>query len=53
MHNNKNMEIHVENVTRVEGHGIIDVEIKNGEVTKCLWKIPETARFSKFSKKTT
>ncbi|OWK27413.1 MAG: hypothetical protein US76_04250 [Parcubacteria group bacterium GW2011_GWA2_38_13b] len=45
MHNNKNMEIHVENVTRVEGHGIIDVEIKNGEVTKCLWKIPETARF--------
>ncbi|MEK7627523.1 MAG: Ni/Fe hydrogenase subunit alpha [Patescibacteria group bacterium] len=45
MHNNKDMKIHVENVTRVEGHGIIDIEIKNGEVTKCLWKIPETARY--------
>lgn len=45
MHNNKDMKIYVENVTRVEGHGIIDIEIKNGEVTKCLWKIPETARY--------
>jgi sulfhydrogenase subunit alpha len=40
-----NVEVKVHHVTRVEGHGNIDVIIKNGEIEKCEWSIPEAPRF--------
>ncbi|MCD6364964.1 MAG: Ni/Fe hydrogenase subunit alpha [Planctomycetes bacterium] len=32
-------------VTRVEGHGIIAVEVKDGHVVQCRWDVPEAPRF--------
>ena len=32
-------------MTRVEGHGNINVSIRNGAVEKCEWSIPEAPRF--------
>ncbi|MBF0207835.1 MAG: Ni/Fe hydrogenase subunit alpha [Oligoflexia bacterium] len=42
---NKDMHVHVHHVTRVEGHGNIDVNIKDGKIEKCLWQVPESPRF--------
>ncbi len=39
----KDVEVH--HITRVEGHGNINVSIKNGLVEKCEWNIPEAPRF--------
>ena len=39
----KNVEVH--HITRVEGHGNINVSIRNGLVEKCEWSIPEAPRF--------
>ncbi|MBF0315549.1 MAG: Ni/Fe hydrogenase subunit alpha [Oligoflexia bacterium] len=41
----KDMHIHVHHVTRVEGHGNITVDVKNGKVEKCEWAVPESPRF--------
>jgi coenzyme F420-reducing hydrogenase alpha subunit len=41
----KNIKIDVHHVTRVEGHGNIAVEIKDGLITKCQWQVPEAPRF--------
>jgi coenzyme F420-reducing hydrogenase alpha subunit len=41
----KNFEVEVHHVTRVEGHGNIYVNVKNGTVEKCEWAIPEAPRF--------
>ena len=41
----KNLNIHVEHVTRVEGHGNILVNAKNGKVEKVQWQVPEAPRF--------
>lgn len=37
--------IQVDHVTRVEGHGNIDVRIKDGVVEKCEWQVVEAPRF--------
>ncbi|MCW3994986.1 MAG: Ni/Fe hydrogenase subunit alpha [Candidatus Bathyarchaeota archaeon] len=38
-------EINVHHITRVEGHGNINVVINNGTVERCEWAIPEAPRF--------
>ncbi len=42
---NKNMNIDVHYVTRVEGHGNIHVNVKDGIIEKCEWAVPEAPRF--------
>lgn len=41
----KNIDIHVHHVTRVEGHGNILVNVKDGKIEKCEWQVPEAPRF--------
>ncbi len=43
MNESKDVEVH--HITRVEGHGNINVSIKNGAIDKCEWSIPEAPRF--------
>ncbi|HKZ88150.1 MAG TPA: Ni/Fe hydrogenase subunit alpha [Candidatus Bathyarchaeia archaeon] len=40
-----NVNIEVNHVTRVEGHGNIYVNVKKGIVEKCEWNVPEAPRF--------
>lgn len=42
---NKDVDIKVEYVTRVEGHGNIVVNVKNGNIEKCEFQVVETPRF--------
>jgi len=42
---NKDIDIKVEYVTRVEGHGNIVVNVKNGNIEKCEFHVVETPRF--------
>jgi len=41
----KNVNINVHHLTRVEGHGNIVVDVKEGIVEKCEWQVPEAPRF--------
>jgi sulfhydrogenase subunit alpha len=41
----KNININVHHVTRVEGHGNIVVNAKNGKIEKVQWQVPEAPRF--------
>ncbi|RKY13235.1 MAG: Ni/Fe hydrogenase subunit alpha [Planctomycetota bacterium] len=41
----KDININVHHLTRVEGHGNIVVNIKDGTVEKCQWQVPEAPRF--------
>jgi sulfhydrogenase subunit alpha len=41
----KNVDINVHHITRVEGHGNINVSIRDGVLEKCEWSIPEAPRF--------
>lgn len=41
----KNMNINVEYLTRVEGHGNISVSIKNGSLEACQFQVVESPRF--------
>lgn len=41
----ENINIEVEHVTRVEGHGNIVVDITEGKVDKIQWQVPEAPRF--------
>jgi len=41
----KDININVHHVTRVEGHGNIVVNTRNGKVEKCEWHVPEAPRF--------
>ncbi len=41
----KNISINVHHITRVEGHGDIVVDVKNGEIVKCEWHVVEAPRF--------
>jgi sulfhydrogenase subunit alpha len=45
MSESKNVDVNVHHITRVEGHGNINVSIRNGAVEKCEWSIPEAPRF--------
>jgi len=40
-----NIHIHVHHITRVEGHGNIVVNIRNGTIEQCQWQVPEAPRF--------
>lgn len=40
-----NVKIDVHHITRVEGHGTIVVDVKNGQLKECALEIPETPRF--------
>lgn len=39
------VQIEVEHLARVEGHGNIKIDIKNGELVECTWEVVETPRF--------
>lgn len=41
----KDLNINVKHMTRVEGHGNIVVNAKNGKVERCVWQVPEAPRF--------
>ena len=41
----KNLNLEVHHVTRVEGHGNIYVDVKNGTIDRCEWHVPEAPRF--------
>jgi len=45
MANNTNVQIDVHHITRVEGHGNIKVDIKNGEIKECKLEVVEAPRF--------
>lgn len=40
-----NVKVDIHHLTRVEGHGNIVVDVKNGELTQCELQIVETPRF--------
>jgi len=40
-----NLQLHVEHLTRVEGHGDIVLNVKNGSVEKVSWNVTEAPRF--------
>lgn len=41
----KNVNIDVHHVTRVEGHGNIAVNVTDGTIETCEWRVPEAPRF--------
>jgi len=41
----QDLDIYLHHVTRVEGHGNITVNAKNGKIEKCLWEVVEAPRF--------
>jgi len=41
----KKIEINVHHVTRIEGHGNIVLNAKNGKIEELRWEIPESPRF--------
>jgi len=43
--NEPSFDVNVHHITRVEGHGNINVNVKNGIIEKCEWSIPEAPRF--------
>jgi sulfhydrogenase subunit alpha len=40
----KDVNLHVEHLTRVEGHGDIVLNVRNGKVKKVLWNVTEAPR---------
>ncbi|MFC2036857.1 Ni/Fe hydrogenase subunit alpha [Chloroflexota bacterium] len=40
-----NVNVNVHHLTRVEGHGNIVVDVKNGELVTCEWQVVEAPRF--------
>lgn len=42
---NINLDIALHYITRVEGHGNIVVNVKDGKLEKCQWQVPEAPRF--------
>jgi coenzyme F420-reducing hydrogenase alpha subunit len=41
----KNINVNVDHVTRVEGHGNIVVSVKDGQIEECKWEVVEAPRF--------
>ena len=39
------ININVHHITRVEGHGNVVVNVKDGTIEKCEWQVPEAPRF--------
>ncbi len=42
---NTPININVEHIARVEGHGDIRIQIEDGELVQCDWQVVETPRF--------
>lgn len=42
---NNSFNINVHHITRVEGHGSISVDVKNGEIKDIKWEVVEAPRF--------
>lgn len=42
---NVNLDINLHHITRVEGHGNIVVNVKNNNIEKIQWQVPEAPRF--------
>ena len=42
---NTPIDINVEHIARVEGHGDIHIQIEDGELVRCDWQVVETPRF--------
>ncbi len=42
---NSNLDLAVHYVTRVEGHGNIFVNVREGRIERCEWVVPEAPRF--------
>lgn len=42
---NNNVKVDVHYITRVEGHGNIKVDVKNGEIKECILDVVEAPRF--------
>ena len=42
---NPNINVEVNHVTRVEGHGNIYINVRKGDIEKCEWNISEAPRF--------
>jgi len=45
MSTNRDFSIHVEHLTRVEGHGNIVLDVQNGRIEKLQWQVVEAPRF--------
>jgi len=45
MKEKRNFDVEVHHVTRVEGHGNIYVNVRNGTIERCEWAISEAPRF--------
>jgi sulfhydrogenase subunit alpha len=45
MMKDRDFDVNVHHVTRVEGHGNIYVNVKKGKIEKCEWNISEAPRF--------
>jgi len=41
----KNINVNVDHLTRVEGHGNIIVNVKEGKIEECKWEVVEAPRF--------
>ena len=39
------VNIEVEHIARVEGHGNIRISIENGKLTECAWEVVESPRY--------
>jgi sulfhydrogenase subunit alpha len=42
---NQPIQIEVEHIARVEGHGNIKIRIEQGQLVECTWEVVETPRF--------
>jgi len=45
MSSSLNVNININHLTRVEGHGNIIVNVNKGTIKKCQWQVPEAPRF--------
>jgi sulfhydrogenase subunit alpha len=41
----RNIDINVDHITRVEGHGNIVVNVREGKIEECKWEVVEAPRF--------
>jgi coenzyme F420-reducing hydrogenase alpha subunit len=42
---NATTSIRIDHLTRVEGHGRVDIQIRDGRVERCQWQVVEAPRF--------
>lgn len=45
MHNRKDFELSIKNISKIEGHTHLDVKARDGRVTECKLKVSENKRF--------